>query len=115
MKKVSLFDVRTIVGLLMTIYGVILVLVSFGTSDADKAKSDDINANLWVGLGLLAFGLGMLAWASIRPLVVDEEKLEADKRAVEEARTQSRVAAHQVVDGEGTTDTTGESPRDGTA
>ena len=34
MKKVSLFDVRTIIGLLMTIYGVILVLVSFGTSDA---------------------------------------------------------------------------------
>ena len=115
MKKVSLFDVRTIIGLLMTIYGVILVLVSFGTSDAEKAKTDDINANLWVGLGLLAFGVGMLAWASIRPLVVDEEKLEADKRAVDEARTQSRVAAHQVVDGEGTTDTTGESPRDGTA
>ena len=115
MKKASLFDVRTIVGALMTIYGVILVLVSFGTSDAEKAKSDDINANLWVGLALLVFGLGMLAWAISRPLVVDEEKLEADKRAVEEARNQSRVAAHQVVEGEGTTDTTEESPRDGTA
>src|SRR3954447_23682498 len=112
MKKVSMFDVRTIIGLLMTIYGVILVLVSFGTSDADKAKSDGVNANLWVGLALLVFGLLMLAWASIRPLVVDEEQLEADKRAVEEARVQSRVAAHQVVDGE---DTTEESPRDGTA
>ena len=106
MKKVSLFDVRTIVGLLMTIYGVILVLVSFGTSDADKAKTDDINANLWVGLGLLVFGLLMLAWASIRPLVVDQEQLEADKRAVEEAKTQSRVAAHQAVDGEDSTDET---------
>src|SRR3954451_22438870 len=114
MKKVSLFDVRTIIGLLMTIYGVILVLVSFGTSDADKAKSDGVNANLWVGLALLVFGLLMLAWASIRPLVVDEEQLEADKRAVEEARVQSRVAAHQVVEGEGTTDSTEESPRDGT-
>ncbi len=114
MKKVSLFDVRTIIGLLMTIYGVILILVSFGTSDADKAKSDGVNANLWVGLALLVFGLLMLTWAISRPLVVDEEQLEADKRAVEEARVQSRVAAHQVVEGEGTTEPTEQSPRDGT-
>jgi TRAP-type C4-dicarboxylate transport system permease small subunit len=98
MKKVSLFDVRTIVGALMSLYGVILILASFATSDADKAKADDINANLWVGLMLLVFGVLMLFWAVSRPLEVDQEQLEADKRAVEEATVQSRKAAHQAVD-----------------
>jgi uncharacterized membrane protein len=85
MKKVSLFDVRSIVGALMFLYGVILLLASFATSDADKAKADGVNANLWVGLVLLVFGALMVVWAVTRPIVVDEEQLEADKRAVEEA------------------------------
>ena len=100
MKKVSLFDVRTIVGALMFLYGVILILASFATSDADKAKADGINANLWVGMVLLVFGILMLVWAVSRPIVVDEEQLEADKRAVEEATIQSRRAAHQIVEGD---------------
>jgi uncharacterized membrane protein len=85
MKKVSLFDVRNIVGALMFLYGVVLFIASFTTSDADKAKADGVNANLWVGLVLLVFGALMVAWAITRPIVVDQEELEADKRAVEEA------------------------------
>jgi len=100
MKKASLFDVRTIISALMVLYGVILLIASFGTSDADLAKADGINANLWVGLALLAFGVLMGFWAVAQPIVVDQEQLEADKRAVEEATIQSREAAHQAVDGE---------------
>jgi hypothetical protein len=85
MKKVSLFDIRNIVGALLLLYGAILFLASFATSDADKAKADGINANLWVGLSLLVFGALMVGWAVARPIVVDKEQLEADKRAVEEA------------------------------
>ena len=43
-----------------------------------------INANLWVGIGLLAFAVFFGGWAVLRPIVVDEAQLEADKRAVEE-------------------------------
>ncbi|HEX4470624.1 MAG TPA: hypothetical protein VH085_01545, partial [Nocardioides sp.] len=89
MKKVSLFDVRNIIGALLFLYGVILLLASFGTSDADKAKADGINANLWVGLVLLVVGALMIVWAVTRPIVVDEEQVEADKRAVEEAAGRS--------------------------
>jgi uncharacterized membrane protein len=85
MKKVSLFDVRNIVGALMFLYGVVLFIASFTTSDADKAKEGGVNANLWVGLVLLVFGVLMIFWAVTRPIVVDEEQLEADKKAVEEA------------------------------
>ena len=85
MKKVSLFDVRNIIGALMFLYGLILFLASFATSASDKAKADGINANLWVGIVLLVFGALMVTWAVTRPIVVDEEALEADKRAVDEA------------------------------
>jgi uncharacterized membrane protein len=98
MKKVSLFDVRSIIGALMILYGVILLLASFATSDADKAKADGVNANLWVGIVLLAFGILMAVWAVTRPIVVDQEQLEADKRAVEEAAIESRRAADRVAD-----------------
>ena len=84
MKKVSLFDVRSIIGALMILYGVILLIQSFNTSEADKAKADGINANLWVGLVLLVFGIGMAVWAVTRPIVVDEVQLERDKAAAEE-------------------------------
>ena len=83
--KTSLFDIRIIIGALLGIYGVVLVIVSFSTSSADRAKVSGVNANLWVGLGLLAFAIFFIGWAILRPIVVDEEQLEADKRAVEEA------------------------------
>ncbi|MBO0846896.1 MAG: hypothetical protein J2P22_15940 [Nocardioides sp.] len=85
MKKAGLFDIRNIIGLLLLVYGVILLIVSFSTSAAEKARADGINANLWVGLVLTVVGLLMILWALTRPIVVDEEALEADKRAVEEA------------------------------
>jgi hypothetical protein len=83
--KAGLFDVRNIIGALLGIYGVVLLIMSFSTSDADLAKASGVNANLWVGLGLLAFAIFFIAWAALRPIVVDEEQLEADKRAVDEA------------------------------
>jgi hypothetical protein len=83
--KAGLFDVRNIVGALLFLYGVILVIASFSTSDAQKAKADGINANLWVGLVLALAGVLFVVWAVTRPIVVDEEQVERDKRAVDEA------------------------------
>jgi uncharacterized membrane protein len=82
--KASLFDIRNIIGALLGIYGVVLVVVSFSTSSADRAKVSGVNANLWVGIGLLAFAAFFVVWAYLRPLVVDEKKLEEDKRTVAE-------------------------------
>ena len=85
MKKFNIFDVRTIIGLLMLVYGVILFLVSFTTSDAELARADGTNANLWVGLALILVGVLMIGWAVLRPIEIDEEQLERDKREVDEA------------------------------
>ena len=82
--KASLFDIRNIIAALLGIYGVVLVIMSFTTSDSDLAKASGVNANLWVGVGLLLFSLVFVVWAYLRPIVVDEEQLEKDKREVDE-------------------------------
>ena len=71
-KTAGAFDVRNIIGALLTIYGVILVLMGlFG--DTAPEKTGDVNANLWAGLALLVVGLGFIAWWRIRPLVVRDD------------------------------------------
>jgi hypothetical protein len=95
--KGSLFDIRNIIGALLGIYGVVLVIAAFSTSSSDREKVSGVNANLWVGIGLLLFAAFFVVWAFLRPLVVDEKQLEEDKKAVEEA-------AHRPVDDSGSVD-----------
>lgn len=83
--RAGFFDIRNIVGALLFLYGVILVLVSFSTSDAQRAKANGIDANLWVGLCMLLAGVVFIVWAATRPIIVDEEELERNKRAIDEA------------------------------
>ncbi len=67
-RAANLFDVRRLIGGLFVVYGVILVVLGLGESDASIEKSADINVNLWAGLGMLALGVFFLAWAFLRPL-----------------------------------------------
>ncbi|GAA1938136.1 hypothetical protein [Nocardioides marmoribigeumensis] len=71
--KAGLFDIRSIIGLLLGIYGVILVITSFFTSDKQLAKADGVNVNLWAGLGLVVAALVFLAWVRLRPIVVPDD------------------------------------------
>jgi len=71
-------DVRSIIGLLLTIYGVILLLLGLFAS-TEPASPDapsgggDINANLWAGLALLVVGGGFLLWWRLKPIAVPAE------------------------------------------
>ena len=56
-KAARLFDIRRLIGGLFLIYGVILVILGLGESDASIAKAADININLYAGLGMLVAGL----------------------------------------------------------
>ncbi|HSE72406.1 MAG TPA: hypothetical protein VLA97_16690 [Nocardioidaceae bacterium] len=72
--KAGAFDIRTFIAMLIGLYGVILVLTGlFGTSDADLAKADGVNANLWTGIGLLVVGALFQGWAMARPIVVPDD------------------------------------------
>ena len=70
-KTVGILDVRTIIGSLLGLYGVILALVGL-LGDAETDKTGGVNANLWAGLGLLLVGGGFILWWRLRPIVLAE-------------------------------------------
>jgi membrane-bound ClpP family serine protease len=68
----NLFDLRTIIGGLFTVYGIMLTIMGLLDSAAEVEKAAGIRINLWTGLGMLVLGLGFLLWQRLRPLTVDE-------------------------------------------
>lgn len=56
-------DLRLPIGLMFTIFGVLLTAFGLVSDSAIYARSLGINVNLWWGIVLLAFGLIMLLLA----------------------------------------------------
>jgi hypothetical protein len=56
-------DLRLPIGLMFSIFGVMLVIFGLVSDTAIYARSLGINVNLWWGVVLLAFGLAMLGLA----------------------------------------------------
>jgi len=80
---VRLFDIRTIVGALLAIYGVVLTIAGFVPAvlrdHDDKAATGDrvalyigTDANWWVGLILVGVAAVFFTWAFLRPVPVEE-------------------------------------------
>ena len=57
------WDVRLPIGLMFSIFGAMLTVYGLVSDEAIYGRSLGINVNLWWGLAVLAFGLGMLAFA----------------------------------------------------
>ncbi|MEV0266410.1 hypothetical protein AB0I49_34395 [Streptomyces sp. NPDC050617] len=81
-----LFDVRRIIGGLFVVYGVIVTIAGITASEADIKKAQDININLWTGLGMLVLGLLFLLWLKLRPTVPPAPE--------EPAQTQAQTQTH---------------------
>lgn len=63
------FDIRTFIGALIGLFGVILVLLGlFAFDAAEAAKTDGLNANLWAGLAMVVVALAFLLWARLEPI-----------------------------------------------
>lgn len=68
----GLFDVRTFIGALLGIYGIVLTLMGlFG--DKELEKTGGWNANLWTGLVLIVVAAVFLIWARLRPTIVPDD------------------------------------------
>lgn len=65
-----LFDLRTIIGVLFVLYGVILFIAGLFDNDEEIAKADGIRINLWLGLAMAALGGLFLLWVWLRPLQI---------------------------------------------
>ena len=79
----NLFDLRTIIGGLFTLYGLVLTVYGLVDSQAQIDKAAGVRINLWTGLGMLALGLCFLLWVKVRPLTT-EEIIAAQKEDPEE-------------------------------
>jgi hypothetical protein len=78
------FDVRNVIAGLIGFYGVVLVILGlFTDTDDDRAKTGNVNANLWAGIIMVVAALGFFAWARWRPIVVDEAALAAAKADID--------------------------------
>ena len=75
-KTAGALDIRNIIGGLLGVYGVVLLVTGIVNTDGGP-KSADVNSNLWAGIVLLVVGVVFLAWARMRPVVVDEDAVEA--------------------------------------
>ena len=80
-KAARLFDIRRLIGGLFLIYGLILVVMGLGESDASIEKSADMNVNLWSGLGMLVVSAFFIAWGLLRPLSAEPESEHAGGEA----------------------------------
>ncbi|WCC81195.1 hypothetical protein O6R08_10455 [Cutibacterium equinum] len=71
-------DIRTVIGELLALYGVILTITGL-------IKGADARADVWAGICLLIAGAAFLLWAKIRPVKVPEAPRQADSGQLEES------------------------------
>jgi hypothetical protein len=80
--RFRLFDIRSIIGTLMGIYGVVLLIAGLAPgllAEHEQGPADNrvdlyigTDANWWVGVALLAVAAIFFAWAYLRPVAVTE-------------------------------------------
>ncbi|RRO15671.1 hypothetical protein EIL87_16825 [Saccharopolyspora rhizosphaerae] len=63
-----LFDVRTVIGALFLVYGVLIGGAGLFPDAAELEKAQGVNINLWTGLSMLVVGGLFLLWLRLRPL-----------------------------------------------
>jgi hypothetical protein len=73
-KRAGAFDMRNFIAALLGIYGVVLVIYGIiGSSDTQLAKADQVNINLWAGIGMVVVSALFITWARLRPVIVPEQ------------------------------------------
>ncbi|MBM7788363.1 hypothetical protein [Tenggerimyces flavus] len=69
--KAGAFDVRNVIAALVGFYGIVLIALGlFADTAAERAKTGDVNANLWAGLAMAAMAIVFVLWARLRPVAV---------------------------------------------
>jgi hypothetical protein len=71
-RKAGAFDVRNVIGVLIGFYGVVLIIMGLvADSTAQRAKTGDLNANLWAGIVMAVVGAGFVVWSRVRPVIIE--------------------------------------------
>jgi xanthine/uracil/vitamin C permease (AzgA family) len=84
----KLFDLRTFIGALFVIFGVLVTIEGIGASQATIDKAAGINLALWEGLIMLVMGIFFLVWILLKPPPpVTAAEAEASRKEREEFGT----------------------------
>jgi predicted membrane channel-forming protein YqfA (hemolysin III family) len=84
----KMFDLRTFIGVLFVIFGILVIIPGIIADPADIEKAAGINLALWVGGFMLLLGVIFLAWVlASPPPPITKEEMAAAKKALEEMGT----------------------------
>src|ERR1700754_3138861 len=78
-RAANLFDLRRIIGGVMTVWGVLLIILGATDSTKEANKAAGININLYAGIGMLIVGLIFLVWAFSHPLGAELREADEDE------------------------------------
>lgn len=88
----KIFDLRTFIGALFVIFGVLVTVSGFTATEADIEKAAGINIALWVGLIMLATGVVFVAWVLLSPPPpITKAEMEAHRKELKEMGTTAAV------------------------
>ena len=86
----KLFDLRSFIGALLLIFGVLVIIPGFVAGKATIDKSAGINLSLWIGGLMLVIGAFFVIWILLKPPPpVTTAEMEAARKAREEFGTQA--------------------------
>ncbi len=92
--KAGAFDVRVVIAGLIGFYGVVLVVMGLVANDAAaQAKTGNVNANLWAGIGMVVFAVVFAVWARLRPVVVTSPESPAEDAGPAGGRSTGKKAS----------------------
>jgi drug/metabolite transporter (DMT)-like permease len=66
------FDVRNVIAALLGFYGIVLVIMGLVADSAkERAKTGDLNANLWAGIVMAVVAAVFVVWTRLRPVIIE--------------------------------------------
>jgi len=71
LRLAKLFDLRTFIGTLFLIFGVVVTIEGLRASPAEIAKAAGINISLWTGMCMVVIGVIFILWMLVRPPSLD--------------------------------------------
>lgn len=71
-RSAGAMDIRNIIGMLLAVYGVILLFMGL-FADQALDRTGGVNANLWAGIVLALVGAAFMTWAKLKPVVVPDD------------------------------------------
>ena len=69
--KAGAFDIRNVIAGVIGFYGIVLIIMGLvADSAAQRAKTGNVNANLWAGIVMAVVAAVFVVWSRLRPVII---------------------------------------------